>query len=92
MVVPQPQPNPKPHPVDYVALGLLVIGAAAQFAYALPPKYSQLLTTVAFAAGIYTKWLGSQQERSAFTEGQQAGEELKTDLAVMQAKPAEIVK
>jgi hypothetical protein len=90
MVAPH-QANPQPHPVDYAALGLVIIGAVSELTDMLPAKYSGLLMAVALAARIYTKWLGSRQDGEALAEGQEAGQEFQTDIAVMKAVKAEPV-
>lgn len=81
-----PQANPKPHPVDYVALGLIVLGALAEFADVLPPKFSGALMVLMVGARLYTKWLGSQTDKDALAEGTSVGADLKSDLKVIEAK------
>ena len=90
----QPQANPTPHPVDYIALFCLLIGAASSsgLAEALPAKYAGFLYLASGLCVTYTKWLGSRQAKDALTEGQELGQDLKTDIAVMSAKPGEPVK
>ena len=90
-MVDQPQPNPKPHPVDFIALALVIIGAGAQMAGMLPAKYSGAFMVIALAARVYTKWLGSRQDKDALDEGTQLGEELKGDVEIMQARKPEPV-
>ena len=90
-MVDQPQANPKPHPVDYIALILLTIGAAAQAANEVPAKYAGFLYALAFAARIYTKWIGSQQQAEALSDGKELGQEIVRDIEVTKAVKAEKV-
>ena len=90
-MVDQSQANPKVHPVDYAALIFVLIGAAAEMADKLPPKFSSVLVALAIAARVYTKWLGSQQEQDGLAEGRQVGAELKESVDVLTAKKADPV-
>ncbi len=91
-MVDQAQANPKPHAIDYIALALMGIGAAAECVDMLPSKYAGVIMFLGFVARLYTKWAGSQQDKDALQDGISAGQELKQDLDVMKAKPAEPIK
>ena len=88
-MVEQPQANPKVHPVDYIAFILMLISAIAMYANELPPKFAGIVMALGFFARLYTKWLGSQQDKDAVVEGEQAAIELKSDLEVLKAVKAE---
>jgi hypothetical protein len=90
-MVEQPQANPKPHPIDFLALLFVAIGAGAEMSDMLPAKFSGVLVALAVFARLYTKWIGSQQQRDALVEGKQAGVELKIDLEQIRAVKAEPV-
>ena len=86
MATPQPQANPKPHPIDYLAIGLLLIAAVAQLASILPAQYSGAALALFAIARTYTKWLGSQQDQAALAQGEALGKDLQGDLSVMTAR------
>ena len=88
--MPAPQANPAPHPIDYIALLCLLVGAASSSGIVdlLPSRYAGFLYLFSGLCVTYTKWLGSQQDRNALTEGQALGADLKLDIEVASAKPA----
>ena len=92
VVAPAPQANPKPHPVDWLALLMVGLGALTQFEGILPVKYVGPILFAYALAKTYTKWLGSREQKDALDEGRELGQELQTDLEVMNAKKAEPVK
>lgn len=85
------QPNPPNHPLDYLAFVLLALSAAAEFTDMMPAKYAGITMALYAMAKLYTKWLGTQQQKDALSEGTQVGGELKADLNVAKAKKADPV-
>lgn len=86
-----PQPNPRLHAVDWVALALAVLAAAAEMADMMPAKYAGIVLGLYALSKTYTKFLGSQQQKDALAEGASVGAEIKTDIAVMNAPKAQPV-
>jgi len=73
----------KPHKLDYVALGITILGAAAELADYLPPKYAGLIMMVVAMTRVYVRLSGQTAE---LQQGEALGREIKTDIAVMEAK------
>ena len=86
-----PQPNPKLHTIDWIALGLAVLAAAAEMADMLPAKYEGIILGLYALSKTYTKFLGSQQQKDALAEGAAVGAEIKTDIEVAKAPKAQPV-
>lgn len=87
----EPQPNPPNHPVDYLAFALMALGAAAEMTDFLPSKYAGGLMAVYALAKLYSKWAATQPQKDALVEGQQLGQELKSDIKIIGAQKAEKV-
>jgi hypothetical protein len=73
----------QPHKLDYVALGITILGAFAELTDYLPPKYAGLIMMAVAMTRVYVRLAGQTQ---SLTDGQNLGKEIKTDIEVMEAK------
>jgi len=73
----------QPHKLDWFTLGVTALFALGEMTDFLPPKMAGLVMVLVATTRVYVRLAGQTQ---ALQDGQDLGKELKTDIAVMEAK------